>query len=267
MGAFENDITIGLVGGMGPQAGLSLFNYILHKTKAKVDQDHLSTILMSFPKHIVDRTAFLNGSELINPALNIAEVIKKLEMAGAVVIGIACNTSHAPEIYDVILKELDKVDSQVSLVHMPLEACRSIAEIHPAARRIGLLTTNGTHYSGLYADLLKKMGYDVILPDDDLQNDVIHRMIYDTEYGLKTNVKVVTKEVRELMETAMAFFNEKGTDVIILGCTDFSIMNTPDVFKDIRVIDSSEALANALVREAANYSNKMSIKETFFNIR
>jgi len=265
MGAFENDTTIGLVGGMGPQAGLTLFNYILRKTEARVDQDHLSTMLMSFPKHIVDRTAFLKGKETVNPALSIVKVIRKLEIAGAKVIGIACNTSHAPEIYDVILGELDKTGSQVNLVHMPLAACKSIAEIHPQARRVGLMTSNGTYDSGLYASLLREMGYHVVLPDPDFQNEVIHRMIYDAEYGLKKNVKEVSAEVWGLMNKALTFFEEQRTDVIILGCTDFSIMNIQAIANDIFIIDSSEALASALIKEATN-TNKMIVNNVFSKI-
>jgi len=257
MKSLDNDIIIGIVGGMGPQAGLSLFNYILEKTSAEVDQDHLSTILISFPKHIVDRTAFLRGIEEINPALNIIEIIRKLEIAGAVVIGMACNTSYAPEIYNVILGELNKNKSQVCMVHMPFETCKLIAKNYPSARKIGLLTSNGTHYSGTYVKLLKTLGYEVVLPSHDLQNNVIHRMIYDEKYGLKTNTREVTKEVRKLMETAISFFNENQTDVLILGCTEFSVMNTPDIFNNILVIDSSEALAEALVREATNRSKKI----------
>src|SRR6187402_3337971 len=106
----EHNKVIGIVGGMGPQAGAALFNDILRQTNAMTDQQHLSTILMSFPGDIADRTAFLEGEPVVNPAFVIAQVIKKLENAGAEIIGMACNTSHAPEIYDVVTEQLSRMD-------------------------------------------------------------------------------------------------------------------------------------------------------------
>src|SRR5215213_8942139 len=97
--------TIGIVGGMGPQAGVALLNSITCMTGAAKDQEHLSAILMSFPGEVEDRTSFLEGNVSINPAYSIANIISRLEIAGANIIGIACNTSHAPRIYNVITEE------------------------------------------------------------------------------------------------------------------------------------------------------------------
>src|SRR5687768_16054741 len=168
---------IGIVGGMGPQSGLALFNSILCHTNATMDQQHLSVILMSFPRYIVDRTSFLEGTLGINPAFNIVKIIRKLENAGARVIGIPCNTSHSPEIFDIILKALDKMNSKAKLVNMPFETCKFIKDNYAHVRRIGLMATNGTYKSKIYEDLLNSWGYDTIIPDFKFQNDVIHRMI------------------------------------------------------------------------------------------
>ena len=75
----KNKKVIGIVGGMGPESGIMLCNNITSRTIATTDQQHHSIILMSFPKSIVDRTAFLNGDIEINPAYQIVEIICKLE--------------------------------------------------------------------------------------------------------------------------------------------------------------------------------------------
>jgi len=128
----EFDPVIGIVGGMGPQAGLALFNSIMRQTNAATDQQHLSTILMSFPRHIVDRTAFLEGVTDINPGFSIAAVIQKLERAGASIAGISCNTSHCPRIFEIIVRELRKQNSSIQLLNMPLETCACIRERYPS---------------------------------------------------------------------------------------------------------------------------------------
>src|SRR5882762_75747 len=122
--SLEDDKIIGIVGGMGPQAGADLLDRISRATNATRDQQHRSVVLMSFPKHIADRTAFMEGAVHENPGFSIAEVIGRLENAGAKVVGIACNSSHIPAIYNTVLDELHRMNSNVKLLHMPFETCR-----------------------------------------------------------------------------------------------------------------------------------------------
>jgi aspartate racemase len=49
---------IGIVGGVGPLAGLDIFKKIIEETIATKDQDHIPVILSSQPQRIADRTAF-----------------------------------------------------------------------------------------------------------------------------------------------------------------------------------------------------------------
>ncbi len=246
----EHNKIIGIVGGMGPHAGLALFNSILLQTKAKCDQEHLSTILMSFPRQIIDRTSFLECESIINPAFSIVKIIKRLEDAGAEVIGIACNTSHVPKIYEVIEEQLERINSHVKLLNMLEETCRYIIDNYPQAHRIGMLTTNGTYKSGVYRCLLEKLEFEVIVPDPRFQNLIIHRMIYDREFGLKSNAHPISDKVRLLWEKALLFFEEQGADTIILGCTELSLIGYEKFYNNMLIVDSTHSLARALIREA-----------------
>jgi len=247
--------TIGIVGGMGPHAGAVLFNEVLRHNNATLDQDYLPAILMSFPGEIVDRTLFLEGKTSVNPAFQILQVVRKLETAGAEVIGLACNTAHAPEIYSVLERELESAGSLVHLLHMPRETVRSIKLQHPRARRIGLMTTNGTSRSGLYRRLLRDSGYEVVQPPPDVQDKIIHQMVYDPEFGIKSRCGVITPEVMTLLGLALQYFKTERTDVIILGCTEFSLLPpvTGTGAGSITFVDSTAALAAALVTEATKY--------------
>lgn len=254
----KEDTIIGIVGGMGPQAGLGLFNSILRHTPANIDQQHLSTILMSFPGHIVDRTAFLEGDEPVNPAFAIAAIIRKLESAGATIAGIACNTTYSPSIYNVILDDLDKTGSTIKLLNMPYETCRFIKEAHAGVNRVGVMTTNGTYRSGIYTQLLQRWGYDVVIPDYSFQNEVIHRLIYDREFGLKARPMDVTVEARSLSDKAFRFFKSRKCDLIILGCTDLTPIGNEYSKNDMILVDSTDTLARALVRLALPVQTKAS---------
>jgi aspartate racemase len=259
----EEDNVIGIVGGMGPQSGTALFDRVLYHTKANKDQQHLSMILMSFPRHLVDRTAFLEGKSSINPAFNIVKIIRKLENTGAKIVGIACNTTHSPEIYNTILEELKKTNSRVKLLHMPSETCKYIKETNSDIQRVGLMTTNGTYRSKIYVKLLKDLGYEVIVPNYQFQNEVIHKMIYDPEFGIKANSNSITSEARLLLNKSLDFFQEKNADAIILGCTELSLILSGNIIKDMYIIDSIECLAKALIREATSHENKVSDKFEF----
>jgi aspartate racemase len=112
------------------------------------------------------------------------------------------------------------------------------------------MATNGTYKSGIYKKLLGSLGYEVINPEFKFQNEVIHRMIYDQEFGLKAHASGVTKEVRALLDKALEFFRSKRAEGIILGCTDLSLMLVSDIARDMLVVDSTESLARGLIREA-----------------
>lgn len=246
--------TIGIVGGMGPEAGNQLFSYILKHTPAAKDQDHLPVILMSFPGDIEDRTAFFEGRVKVNPAYRIAEIIRKLEMAGAETVGIACNSSHMPVIYDKILEQLAKGKSGIQLLHLPGETIQYLKKNYPETKKVGLMTTNGTWRSGLYHDLLHAGSFEVINHSTEFQHTVVHNIIYNEDFGIKSNAGRVTPEATELAEQALHFFQQQDADVVILGCTELSFIRNIISSKNLTLIDSSEALAKALIRESMAYN-------------
>lgn len=244
--------TIGIVGGMGPRAGNALFERVICNTCASTDQQHLPVVVMSFPAEITDRTAFLKGITAENPAYAIVKIIQKLAAAGAGIVGIACNTSHSALIYDIIEEELFKRKVGVKLLHMPNETCLFIKSDYPLVKRVGLMATNGTYETGLYQQILKGMGYEVVLPDLRFQNNVIHRMIYHETWGIKASHNVVTEQVYTLFDEAVSFFKTRNTDAIILGCTELSLLLKDSTVSGMQLIDSTDCLARALVNCVTN---------------
>ena len=95
---------IGIVGGVGPYAGLDLMKKILGQTAVTpgilVDQEHLTVINYSGPAQVTDRTKFLTGKTAVNPAVALFEQLMKLESAGATVAAVPCNTAHARPIFE-----------------------------------------------------------------------------------------------------------------------------------------------------------------------
>lgn len=243
---------IGIVGGMGSEAGIALYQRILANTHARTDQEHLSTILMSFPELIADRTAFLMGDTSINPAYEVVNVIDRLARAGAEVVGIACNTSHVSEIFDVIVEGTLHLSRPVRLLNMPFEVSDHLKVQVTNGSRVGVLMTNGTYHSGLYGKVVEEAGCIPVIPDQTFQKHVVHKMIYDPEIGIKANFGLLKPATRDLFKRAMEFFIDASCEAVILGCTELSLTGDLQKHYPLRYVDSTECMARALIRAATD---------------
>ncbi len=239
--------TIGIVGGVGPYAGIDLAGKIFDQTIAKSDQEHLSVILLSFPKDIEERTLFLLGKTTTNPAHAIFKIIRRLEETGAFVVGIPCNTAHAPQIFDVIIEKLTKVNSKIKIVNMIDEVAIFIRENYPQIRNVGLLSTTGTYKTKIYNSILEPKGINVILPGEALQNS-INMAIYDPVYGIKAQSSPVTEVAKSKLTEAIKYLQNKGAEAIILGCSEIPLAITDNKIGETLMIDPTLVLARALIR-------------------
>jgi len=239
--------TIGVVGGMGPDAGIDLAQKITQETIASRDQDHLPMILISSPHLIEDRTKYLDNPNLENPGRSIAKIVVQLAQAGADVVGIPCNTAHSPMIWNEMKKNLDQRKINIPILHLVQETATYFSSFKPAVSKVGLLSTLGTYQSEIYPSTLKRFGMDVIEPEAD-EKDKIHAAIYDLNYGIKA--KPVTERARNTLLDISHHLVEKGAQAIIMGCTEIPLALDQSDCEPIPLIDPTRILARALIREA-----------------
>ncbi len=242
--------TIGIIGGMGPMAGIELHKRLILKNNVTKDQCHLSVIHASFPSKIVDRSAFLEKEIDENPGYEILNEINALISLGASVFGIACNTAHSPLIFDVIKSGINQ-EASVKLLSIVEETKKYCIHTLAPKTKIGILGSNGVYTSQVYLSHLEN-NFEVISPRYDFQNNFIHRMIYDVEFGLKSSNEVVKDGVLELLGHTMKFFEENSIEVILIGCTEFSLLKEYIAleYSHLTIIDTMDVLCNALIREA-----------------
>lgn len=238
---------IGIVGGVGPYAGLDLQRKLLDQTIAGRDQDHLPVIAVSWPGPIADRTEFLLGRVADNPAYPMLEQLRLLAAAGATVAGIPCNTAHAPAIFDVIRAGVDEFERPLRLLHMIEETAAHLAERYPMLKTVGVLSTTGTWRTRLYPGLLEPRGYHVIAPDEAAQVELIHPAIYDPAYGIKAT-GTATARARADLETGITGLRARGAEAIVLGCTELPLAFARHTFAGLPLIDPALVLARALIR-------------------
>lgn len=241
---------IGVVGGVGPYAGVDLVSKILGQTVATCDQDHVPLALISLPSEIPDRTRFLLGLERRNPADSIARVLRKLEDVGVTVAGIACNTSHAEPIFEKVREALAAQGSRLTVLDMVEEAARSLAERIPEGSRVGVLSTMGTHRLGIYARVLTEHHYELAALSDAEMEELVHNSIYHPDWGLKVCPSPVSLDAKTRLYEAARLLEQRGAQAVVLGCTELPFAFPNDVVGRMSVVDPTLAFARALIREA-----------------
>lgn len=237
---------VGIIGGVGPLAGVDLLNKIIEETNVLRDQDHVDVVLFSCPSTIPDRTSYLEGKEEINPAYPITKMLMSMESVGCRVGAIACNTAHAAPIYDVIKEDLLQRGSEMKMLSLIEETVQYILQHFPSVP-VGILSTNGTAKSGLYSRSLRASGIHIIEANAEEQEKV-HQAIYHKEYGIKAYSKPVKKRAIKDLQEVIISLKEKGVKVIVLGCTEIPLALTESAFEGVTLIDPNHVLAKAIIQ-------------------
>ncbi len=226
--------TLGIIGGMGPLATANLFNKIVLKTEAKSDQDHIH-ILIDNNIAIPDRTAYLVGDG-DNPLEELVKSAKRLENMGADFLIMPCNTAHYfyQEIKDVI---------NIAFLNMIEETVMHIKEKYPTSKKVGLLATDGTVQSKIYDLYFNKENIEMINLEENSQKSIMN-IIYSVKAG-KNQIPL------EDIYSAIDELKGKGADVVILGCTELSVVNEKHDLKG-NIVDA----LNVITERAIQFAGK-----------
>ncbi len=220
--------TLGILGGMGPEATALLFQLIIRRTPVSRDADHIPICIYNFPQ-IPDRTRaiYSNGS---SPVPYVIEGLKVLEQTPAMCVLIPCNTVF------YFYNEF-KDQTRLPIVHLINATAKAIKHHPKKPQRIGVLATNGTRKTGLYEHFLAEQGLETIYPDETMQQAVMQE-IYNIKAG-----KIQSRSSRQAAEKLRA----EGADLILLACTELSIVHD-DLARDWPVMDALRVLADVGVR-------------------
>lgn len=240
---------IGVIGGMGPHAGLDLVRKIFDQTRAYSDHEHVPVAFLSYPGWIPDRSRFLFGQSEDNPAGAIAAIARRLEASGATIAGIPCNTAHAPAIFEAVQEQLAATGSSLRLLHLIEETVHYVESLDLDIRRVGILATLAVYRLKLYKQKLEAAGFDAVVPDETVQEQIVNRTIFDTEYGLKAQANPVSPKARKHLLQAIDHLREKGAQAVVLGCTELPLAITEPAVDSVRIVDPTVALARALLRQ------------------
>ncbi|HEX8459335.1 MAG TPA: amino acid racemase [Pyrinomonadaceae bacterium] len=228
--------TIGILGGMGPEATNQLCALITAHTTVSKDQDHIPVITYNnslIPSR--ERYARGRGESPVPEMIRTAQV---LEAAGASFLLMPCNLAHLfwRDVQDAI---------GIPLLNMIEETVKYIDEHHAASRRVGLLASTPTIENGIYHHSLRAHGRHLLVPDAYDQTEFVMRAIYGAS-GIKGGHKDAPRSV--LIKVAESLIKE-GAELIIAGCTEVSLVLSSDN-APCAVVDPLAILARVAVARA-----------------
>ena len=248
---------IGILGGMGTQAGLDFCNKLAMLYRGKIDQEYPLFMLYNKsnipgrPESIGVQTR--SFSDLPRSAKNITkynkvlksllEGCRSLEKSGCKFIVIPCNTAHYW--YEDLKKNI-----KIPIVNMPKEVFLHTRKICKKNSKIGLLATEGTLKTHIYEKLFKNE-YELIKPLDSLQIKSVNKTIKHVKMG---NIKLAEKTIIP----AINYLIKKNCKKIILGCTELPIAIF--AFKSFKRIKKSKIFLDPNLM-LANFAMKKYLKK------
>lgn len=221
--------TLGILGGLGPMSSVYFYKLITEHTKANCDQEHIDVVLISGAS-IPDRTEFITGKSKVSPLPAMKAGIHKLSTAGAEIIAVPCNTAH------YFYSELKK-DSPVPVLNIIEETVKQAKKT--GAKKLGIMATDGTVKAGSYQKVCDEHGIAYAIPCAESQA-VLMDIIYNSVKCAKTpDMEKFRKVAREL--------NGAGCDILVLGCTELSLLCAAKICPEYRFLDSLLVLAKVSV--------------------
>jgi aspartate racemase len=219
---------VGIIGGMGPLAGIELHKLVVDATPATKDQDHMQVVLFTNPS-IPDRTQSLRDDDGESFARAAGESVAELERMNIDVIVMACMTAHS-RLTHIQEQTRAPILSAIPLVHAALTT-------HYPKKKVALLATPGSIKSGVY--VTDPNNVDLLIP-----NDTVQQQVTDAIYKIKAGSLLTGSH--QLLK-AMAKLQEQGADVFILGCTELGLLFAELQERDYSVIDPMRLMAQQLV--------------------
>lgn len=224
--------TVGIIGGMGPEATVDLMARVIRATPAEDDCDHIRMIVDNNPR-IPSRIKALVQGTGESPVPCLLEMARGLEAYGADFLAVPCNTAHI--YYDEIAGSV-----QVPVLHMILLTAGEVSSRVAGLGRAGLLASDAVVRTGLYEGPFQREGVEILYPSEDLQTDIMGA-VRAVKAGLEGSQR------KDALIAAASELVEKGAGALVIACTELSTIS--DALRDFQnVFDAADILAQEIVR-------------------
>ena len=247
---------IGILGGMGTQAGLDFCNKLSMLNRGKIDQEYPLFILYN-KSNIPGRPESISfhaessfgvygrpkNSKKYNKVLkSLIEGCLSLQKSKCKFIVIPCNTAHYW--YDDLQRKI-----KIPIISMPKEVFLHAKTKCKKNSKIGLLATEGTLTTNVYNKYFDR-NFKLISPKKNLQINNVNKAIKFVKMG-----KI--KNAEKILKPAINYLIKMKCKKIILGCTELPIaIFAFKSFKKIKLskifLDPNLILANVSMNKYKN---------------
>jgi len=196
---------IGILGGMGTQAGLDFCNKLAKLNAGKLDQQYPMFVLYNksnTPKRPENLKKYYNVLKALVAGC------KMLEKNKCKFIVMPCNTAHYW--HEDIQKKI-----KIPLISMPKEVYKHTKKTCKKNSKIGILCTEATLKTKVYNKYFDK-DFNLISPKNLLQKNSINKAIKFIKMG-----KI--KDAEKVIRPAVKYLIKNKCKKIILGCTELPI--------------------------------------------
>lgn len=225
------ELTVGVLGGMGPDATVDFMARVLDATEAGSDQDHIRLLVEHNPKVPNRQRALLDKAESPVPAL--VSMAARLEAMDCDFLVMPCNTAHA---FATDIRAAAAIPL-LSIIDVTMAAV--LASGH---RGVGLLASAACLDSSVYQDAFAAAGLRPVLPSSAELAELTALLAAikrgDHGAGVASGMLALTQSLIE-----------QGAPAIVLGCTEIPLVLDPGDL-DVPVFSSTALLAAATVRLA-----------------
>ena len=226
--------TVGILGGMGPDATIDLMARVIRTTPAEDDADHIRMLVDNNPKVPSRIKAMIEGTGE-SPAPCLAAMAQGLEKQGADFLVMPCNTAHF---------YFDEIAGSVSIPFVNLIDLTVAAAIEILAnlKKVGLLASTAVQLTGLYGQRFEAKGVEAIFPVEELQGHVMQ---------LIRKIKSDTADDKDIhaMNRAAEQLEGEGAQSLIIACTELSVVSGL-LHTNLPFLDTSQLLAEYVVKNA-----------------
>ena len=230
---------IGILGGMGTQAGLDFCNKLAVINRGKSDQKYPLFILYN-KSNIPERPE--NIKKYFNVLKSLIKGCLLLQKNKCKFIVIPCNTAHYW--YDDLQKKI-----KIPILSMPKEIFLYTKKKCKKNSKIGILSTEATLETGVYTRYFNK-NFKLISPKKTLQKKNVNKAIKLVKMG-----KV--REAEKIIKPAVNYLIKLKCKKIILGCTElpiaiFAFKSFRKIRKSKIFLDPNLILANVAMKKYKN---------------
>lgn len=205
--------TLGLLGGMGPEATVELMRRVVATTPARDDADHIRMLVDNNPQ-VPSRIAHVIEGTGEDPTPVLVAMAEGLKQAGADFLAMPCNTAHwyLPAVCKAVdLPFLDMIDLSV----------RYLQNSRPRPQTIALLASPAVRKVGLFDQRLKAGGFTPVYADG-REEEAILKVIRAVK------AKTCGRVEQDAYQAVTDGLRDRGADAFLIACTELSVIELPE---------------------------------------